>query len=100
MAWHTSTRRGRLPPNWPALRAATRDRARGRCEADTHHPRCDGWGTDADHHTPGDDHSLENLRWLNAWCHRDKTAQETATRNQARGTTRHRPEGRHPGALG
>jgi len=97
MAWDTSTRRHRLPPDWQAIRRQVQARAGDRCQAVTHHPRCDGYGTDADHITPGDNHSLTNLAWLNEHCHRLKTAQETAARNRSRG--RKRPEERHPGLL-
>lgn len=37
---------------------------------------CDGIGRDCDHHVPGDDHRLSNLRWLSAPCHKRKTALE------------------------
>lgn len=97
MAWDTSTRRHRLPPNWHTLRTQVRDRAQGQCQAATHHPHCDGLGHDADHITPGDTHTLNNLAWLNHNCHKAKTAQETAARNAAR--TRRRPEEQHPGLL-
>ncbi len=98
MAWATSDRRARLPRNWGAIRSQVKDRARGRCQADTHHPDCDGVGTDADHITPGDDHTLTNLQWLSEPCHKAKTARETAQRNQARARMRYRTE-HHPGSL-
>ena len=97
MAWHTSTRRTRLPHNWQALRTQARNRAGGLCEATTHHPHCDGTGHDADHITPGDNHSLDNIAWLNTNCHKMKTAAETAARNKAR--TRRRREETHPGLI-
>jgi len=100
MAWATSTRAQRLPPNWPTIRDQVRDRAAGRCQAHPHHaPGCDGWGAEADHITPGDDHSLTNLQWLSTPCHQAKTAQEAAARNRARAAMRRRPEEPHPGAI-
>src|SRR5690625_2518294 len=99
MAWHTSTRKGRLPTDWQDLRKACKARAKGRCEADHHDPSCNGVGTECDHIIQGDDHSLTNLQWLSAACHKAKTARETAQRNAARGQARKRPQERHPGAL-
>ena len=99
MAWATSDRASRLPRDWAAIRAQVRDRAGGRCEADVHHPRCDGWGTDADNDDPGDDHAMANLQWLNTWCHRAKTAREGAARRRARAAARRRPHESHPGEI-
>lgn len=99
IAWQTSTRRERLPRNWDQLRAHTRDRAGGRCEATAHHPDCDGWGTDADHITPGDDHTPGNLQWLSPPCHQAKTAGEAADRNRERAAQRRRPNEQHPGRI-
>lgn len=98
MAWSTSDRRQRLPADWDTIRAHVKTRAQGRCQAEVHDPRCDGRGTDADHITPGDDHSLSNLQWLSGPCHRAKTARESAARNTARAAQRIRPE-QHPGAI-
>lgn len=98
MAWHTSTRAQRLPPNWPVLRADTIRRARGRCEAKRHHPQCDGTGTEVDHITPGDDHRPTNLQALSTACHKAKTARETAARNSRYARMRKRSE-THPGAI-
>lgn len=99
MAWETSTRRQRLPQDWPAIRVQVRDRARGMCEAGVHDPECDGIGAEADHIRQGDDHSLANLQWLSTPCHRAKTAREAAARNRARAAARLRPTERHPGAM-
>jgi len=97
MAWETSDRKSRLPANWQAIRRQVKARARGRCEA-THHARgCGGWGTDADHIVPGDNHELNNLQWLSDACHRAKTATESATRNTARKEARTKPTEQHPG---
>lgn len=97
MAWETSDRKDRLPPNWAQLRAATKARAKGKCQANPHVPGCGGWGRDADHITPGDDHNLDNLQWLSGPCHRAKTAREAAARNRARAAARNRPQEQHPG---
>lgn len=76
--------------------AATKRRAGGWCEAEVHDPRCDGVGHDCDHHQRGDDHSLTNLRWLNRWCHKAKTAREAA---DGRSAQRERNREPHPGVI-
>ena len=98
MSWETSDRRERLPSDWPKRRAATKARARGRCEGLSLHgePRwhvteCDGIGTDCDHDKRGDDHSLSNLRWLSSPCHKHKTRAEKPSRKR-----RERP---HPSTI-
>jgi 5-methylcytosine-specific restriction protein A len=99
MAWDSSTRRSRLPADWVKRRAATKARAGGRCEGISLHgePRwhvddCPGVGTDCDHDKRGDDHSLSNLRWLSAECHKAKTQGESHLPH-------HRQPERHPGLL-
>ena len=92
-SWASSSRSSRLPPDWPARVEATAQRAEGRCEAEHHDPRCDGTGSEADHHDRGDDHDLANLRWLNHWCHQRKTQAEAAAAHAAfYGRARRRPE--------
>ena len=99
--WQGSTRRARLPRDWPKRRAQVRQRAGGRCEGidpdgtgtRTHVEGCDGIGTDCDHDKRGDDHSLANLRWLSRECHKAKTKAENSRRSSRR------PTERHPGLL-
>lgn len=67
------------------------------CEARPHEPGCDGVGAECDHVIPNDDHSLANLQWLSAVCHRAKTLREAQT---ARGIIgRSRPSEQHPGKI-
>lgn len=99
MAWSTSDRRARLPADWAAIRRAVKRRANGRCEAEQHHPDCDGIGTDADHKTAGDNHSLENLQWLSKPCHWAKTKRENAARNKQQAALKRRPAEQHPGRI-
>jgi 5-methylcytosine-specific restriction protein A len=80
MAWAGSNRAARLPANWAALRRRVIRRDGGRCTAvDSEGQRCTWPGTDVDHKTPGDDHSLSNLRLLCAWHHARKSATEGGT---------------------
>lgn len=103
MAWETSTRRARLPKDWPKRVAATKARAKGRCEGVTlagespwHAADCDGFGRECDHHERGDDHALSNLRWLSTPCHKAKTEAENVA---DRARLRRRSEA-HPGQIG
>lgn len=105
MAWSTSTRRSRLPADWPHTRAQVRQRAGGKCEGRDvlevgkigHAPNCDGRGNEADHITPGDDHRMTNLQWLSPACHIAKTKRENADARAAMNAARKRTE-KHPGA--
>lgn len=97
MAWEGSTRRHRLPPDWPELRELTRARAGGRCEHvdPITGERCTQPGTDCDHIVSGDDHSDQNLQWLCRGHHAPKSGREGA----AARPSRKRPEEPHPGLL-
>lgn len=99
MAWATSDRRSRLPRDWPARVSKVKRRAKGKCEAKRHHPRCDGSGSECDHVHPGDDHSLDNLQWLSEWCHKAKTSEDNAKIAAERAAMRKRPEEIHPGRI-
>lgn len=76
--WEGSTRKYRLPADWPKRRAAVKRRARGRCEVYEAGMRCRSFGAECDHVVPGDDHSLANLRWICVPHHRVKSAREGA----------------------
>lgn len=75
MPWQADEtgRRGELPGDWPQRRAYVRHRAKGRCEAEVHDPRCNGIGRECDHIDGRDDHALDNLQWLSTPCHKAKT---------------------------
>lgn len=64
-------------------------------EARWHVPKCDGTGSQCDHDKRGDDHGLDNLRWLSTPCHTRKTQAEA---NAAKPKRKREPE-RHPGRL-
>jgi len=83
--WEGSTRRDRLPANWPALRAeALRRNPRKVC----HWCGLPG-GDELDHKVPGDDHRQDNLDWIHGHrsvaagvsvrnCHGEKSGAEGA----------------------
>ena len=91
--WVGSTRRARLPPDWPERRLAVLDRDGWRCQI--RGPRCTGRATDADHIVRGDDHSLTNLQAACPPCHGRKSGQEGA----AARPSINRPRERHPGLI-
>lgn len=93
MNWDGSTRRARLPSDWPVRVAAVKARAHGKCEDRHHAAGCDGIGRECDHVVQGDDHSLDNLQWLSTACH----ARKTRLDNGYRAAVLAPPE-RHPGA--
>lgn len=76
--WKGSTRRARLPRDWPAIVAAVKARDHGMCRADHHAPGCDGEGTDVDHIVPNDDDRMSNLWLLSRPCHDAKTQADNA----------------------
>lgn len=97
MAWEGSTRRSRLPKDWPRIRRRIIRRDGGQCTAlHSDGRRCDLPGTDVDHIAPGDDHRDENLRLLCAWHHRQKSSSEGGTAASLTRVSVHRPRPTHP----
>ena len=95
--WAGSTRRSRLPANWPALVAETRRLAQGQCQWVEDDARCATPGTDCDHIIAGDDHRQSNLQWLCGPHHRQKTALE-GVEARSQFPTKRGPEA-HPGLI-
>ncbi|GAA3018217.1 hypothetical protein Sfulv_55070 [Streptomyces fulvorobeus] len=95
MAWDGSTRRSRLPKNWPRIRRRIIRRDGGVCVAlYSTGARCELPGTDVDHIVPGDDHTEANLQLLCTWHHLRKSSTEG---NAARlRPSVHRPPSTHP----
>jgi 5-methylcytosine-specific restriction protein A len=92
-AWQGSTRRSRLPTDWPERRRRCFARDRYTCRA-CGGTRCGNRNLECDHIDGTDNHSLDNLQTLGADpCHREKTQAEALA---ARTPTR-RPRERHPG---
>jgi len=99
MAWEGSTRRARLPRDWPARRARVLREHGGIC----HVCKLPG-ADDVDHVRPGDDHGFHNLAPIHRVpCHRDKSAREgaaaSARATQRRRAQRFREPEPHPGLL-
>lgn len=92
--WANANRRSRLPADWAKRVAATKRRARGRCQAEVHVIECSGIGAECDHIKQGDDHSPANLQWLSTPCHAAKTR---ADNHSSKRLTL--PDERHPGML-
>lgn len=79
--WAGSTRKARLPADWPARRLAALKRDNYECQWRVLTPEggkvlCGEPATDADHRIPGDDHSLENLQSLCGVHHGRKSGGE------------------------
>lgn len=75
--WTDSTRRRRLPPDWPARRARILKRDGGQCtHRDDYGARCPSPATDVDHIRPGDDHRESNLTSLCGYHHDKKSSRE------------------------
>lgn len=90
--WAGSTRRDRLPPDWPRRRTRILRRDHHRCQ------HCGAPATDVDHIVPGDDHHDTNLQALCRPCHNTKTqAEAQAARHHPDRPTRDRPTRPHPG---
>lgn len=108
--WADSSRRSRLPKDWPKRRSYVRRRAKRtsafgfeQCEhMNQAGGRCRLIGNQCDHIVAGDDHRHENLQWLCVDHHQEKTAAEAtaarADRNSKRLRANRRPE-QHPGVL-
>lgn len=91
MTWQTSTRRQRLPKDWPAIRRRILRRDAYVCHV------CGQPGADqVDHIIRGDDHSDTNLAAIHDNpCHRRKSSAE----GHAARPRRRRQADKHPGLL-
>lgn len=99
MSWENSTRRSRLPADWPRRRARILRRDRRRCRWPlTYGGECGAEANEVDHRNGGDDHSEANLWTLCRWHHNAKTQAE-ALAAQPQQQTKRRGADRHPGAL-
>lgn len=77
-----SSRRERLPNDWPERRRRVLERDGHRCY------RCGAHADEVDHVEPGDDHRIENLAAICTTCHRRKSASEGGRARAARAMQR------------
>lgn len=101
--WAGSTRRNRLPKDWPKIRHRIFRRDGGQCCIKLEDgSRCPSAADQVDHIFAGDDHSDGNLQSICEYHHKIKSSSEGAVaRNKKRAQIANkfaRPE-RHPGLL-
>lgn len=97
MAWQGSTRRARLPKDWPRIRRRIIRRDKGVCVATySDGTQCGLPGTEVDHIVPGDDHTATNLRLLCSWHHRHKSSSEGGSAAALTRVRTARPTTTHP----
>jgi len=98
--WRGSTRRARLPKNWPAITRRILERDGRQCRtrrADTNR-LCLKEARQVDHVRPGDDHRDENLAAICDYHHAIKSGREGGVASGAARRARRRPAGPpHPG---
>ncbi|MFJ7523330.1 HNH endonuclease [Streptomyces griseus] len=98
--WSNSTRRDRLPRNWPSLRRRVIRRDGGQCTARySDDRRCELPGTDVDHVIPdslGGSSEMSNLALLCPFHHRQKSSSEGGTAAALARKSVHRPTPTHP----
>lgn len=96
MAWRTSNRASRLPPNWRTEivpRILKRDKYTCKLR---YKGKCQTRASQVDHIRPGDDHRDSNLQAVCARCHGVKSAREGRQAQLKRRALRKRPAERHP----
>jgi 5-methylcytosine-specific restriction enzyme A len=93
--WKGSTRRTRLPSNWPAIRAYVLTRDGHQCQL--RYAGCTSVATEADHITAGDDHRTVNLQAACSPCHATKSAREGGTAWAAKRSGGRLEAEQHPG---
>lgn len=103
--WAGSTRRLRLPPDWPNLRRQRLELDGYQCTAILPSGvRCPRPAEEVDHIRPmTDDHSLAGLQSLCRVCHRAKSGSEggraSGAQAKRRAAAKYRPAERHPGLI-
>ncbi len=101
--WATSTRRDRLPADWPKRRARILKRDGFRCTEElADGKRCPAAANEVDHLVAGDDHSDLNLASKCKPHHAAKSAREGAAAAavaRSKRPGRRRPREPHPGLI-
>ena len=98
-AWKGSTRKGRLPIDWPRLRKVVLERCFHTCEWVEDGRRCRAPATDVDHIEAGDLHVLENLQGLCGVHHLAKTGREARAKQLRFKSLAKLPEEKQPGVI-
>lgn len=99
MAWSTSDRASRLPPDWEStIQPRILRRDQHKCQIAW--PGCQVEATEVDHIIRGDDHRDQNLRAVCERCHAKKSAKEGNEAKAKYKDLRSRPTERHPGLRG
>lgn len=97
MAWAGSTRRARLPKDWPRTRRRILRRDDHSCQTRFSDGRiCAMPANQVDHVEPGDDHSDANLQALCEWCHTRKSSSEGGRAAALTRVSAHKPKPTHP----
>lgn len=98
--WKGSTRKSRLPQNWPSLRQFVLDRDDHRCQWVRHDTgrRCGQYANHADHIINNDDDRPANLQALCAYHHQLKSSAEGG-RGLAAKRAAAKTEPQHPGII-
>jgi 5-methylcytosine-specific restriction enzyme A len=97
--WSGSTRRSRLPADWPKIRSRVLKLDGYRCTRVVNGVRCTERATDVDHIVNNDNHDETNLTSLCAPHHREKsTVEGNRARAAIRAEAKH-PAESHPGIL-
>lgn len=103
MAWDTSNRRDRLPPDWEKRRKFVLRRDNNQCQhRDDYGRQCGEHANQVDHIIPNDDHSYTNLRALCEYHHSKKSSYEGGAAKAAarrRIANRFKRVESHPGLL-
>lgn len=76
MAWETSDRKSRLPPNWLQLRKEVFELKGRLCLMLKDGVICGAEASDIDHIVPNDDDSIDNLQPVCRACHKRKSSSE------------------------
>lgn len=96
--WQGSTRKSRLPSDWPQIRKRILARDGGRCTWIIDGARCPMPATDVDHIIAGDNHDDSNLRSLCKSHHAKKSSAEGGRARRRQNRYRiERPNEQHPG---
>jgi len=95
-AWNRSSRKDRLPRDWPSRRAEV-FRTKGRICLLAYAGVCTLEATEVDHIEPGDNHEPDNLQPVCSECHAVKSSAEGYHARARKGRARMRKTEKHPG---